>query len=824
MKPVIFCLAAAGMLSSSALLAQSDTSLNETDEAPRFAPSASQVLERAARKRDLALYAEDGGDLSQSFAEIEAAYQALKSLVEQLEPGTPEWIEAVRSAVKSGRDLVWRHLENRDEASAKPVIEDMESWLSAYDVDAPLAVMRLPLTRLYDAKFMIAFDNRDDEAKRAITERRMALTADVDAYPGDFVELADQRWRSLWHGRFDISYEERIKQACELVDDMYLVLPEERTLSRVVDCEVKTAEFARADNDIETFEAAIERARAKLSDYIAEWGPDIPLYVRLMEVDILDEEASLASKRGNKERRAERLLEKARLIARVLDGKAYAQTNTREVTNWVTNSWTGVGAIAFIDLPGIETARQADDAKIALFTDLVETLEPSRKARPKSISIAAAIAGLLGPVTQIYVEREEYSKAAEAGARATAALEDARVMDALADYPTDAMPTCHARSWYIRALIKMDRADDAVGAYELYDASCGAWLRKYPWEFYTHQYSTGLAYRLGTYLFAKQRYDEALPILQFGSDWGGSTASFLLADMHLNGRGVAVDDDRAAALFKLAGKQGFKRFTVPVDYAGEKVGSHVFVRHYGDAPRCKATAEPLDPEKYCAGFEGVDDQALWYDEMRGGTFPEDAQNAFRKLDQISRENDVSFPDLAVYALNSAQELNAQEEETPTATPKLALADQPLTTTPPKVTNSRFYAFSRAGLKREALVIAPGQCFRYEFTVKPEPRRVMIREVLEGPAQPNEANDNPEPPSKSATRRVRESEVSLQNGVIARNLCFDKRRALGLHNVQVFVGEKSLGSTFFVRVESSRLFEKDEERKPETPQQIAKVED
>ena len=64
-------------------------------------------------------------------------------------------------------------------------------------------------------------------------------------------------------------------------------------------------------------------------------------------------------------------------------------------------------------------------------------------------------------------------------------------------------------------------------------------------------------------------------------------------------------------------------------------------------------------------YRGIDGQILWLKKARGGTVAEDVAESFRKLQQIAEENNVSFAELAAYALgNAAQqaEQNSQGSE------------------------------------------------------------------------------------------------------------------------------------------------------------------
>lgn len=79
-----------------------------------------------------------------------------------------------------------------------------------------------------------------------------------------------------------------------------------------------------------------------------------------------------------------------------------------------------------------------------------------------------------------------------------------------------------------------------------------------------------------------------------------------------------------------------KRFTVPCDFGGQKSPFHIYV----------GTPHPRN--------HPLQHQASWLSSERGGQIPQEVMDSFEKLWKIAQENNVSFEDLCVYALGSAQ--------------------------------------------------------------------------------------------------------------------------------------------------------------------------
>ena len=78
-----------------------------------------------------------------------------------------------------------------------------------------------------------------------------------------------------------------------------------------------------------------------------------------------------------------------------------------------------------------------------------------------------------------------------------------------------------------------------------------------------------------------------------------------------------------------------KRFTIPCDFDGLKSPFHIYVG---------------DP---CADEHPLHYQSQWLKVERGGVIPPEVMESFDKLLAIGTENQVSFEELCVYALGTA---------------------------------------------------------------------------------------------------------------------------------------------------------------------------
>ncbi|NUR57569.1 MAG: DUF2610 domain-containing protein [Catenulispora sp.] len=78
-----------------------------------------------------------------------------------------------------------------------------------------------------------------------------------------------------------------------------------------------------------------------------------------------------------------------------------------------------------------------------------------------------------------------------------------------------------------------------------------------------------------------------------------------------------------------------KKFTIPCDFNGVTAPFNIYI------------GEP-SPEKHPLQY-----QAAWLSRERGGTIPQEVMDSFAKLHEIAKENGVSFEELCVNALGTA---------------------------------------------------------------------------------------------------------------------------------------------------------------------------
>ncbi len=205
--------------------------------------------------------------------------------------------------------------------------------------------------------------------------------------------------------------------------------------------------------------------------------------------------------------------------------------------------------------------------------------------------------------------------------------------------------------------------------------------------------------------------------------WGGPLQGMKIAPYADPKR--PIDKAEAESIRKFAkSSPGMKRFTVPCDFAGVKYPFQIYITE---------VPWPKDP---------LEDQARWLLVERGGTIPEEVRDSFRRLHKIAHENNVSFQDLCVYALGTAEKEEKKKEKyrqdkEKSLTAILRLKDQ-VAKSPDNLKGhaelARVYEeLARAHLELKESVDA-AQAYescrdRYELLSEKEPANILYRQSL-----------------------------------------------------------------------------------------------
>jgi hypothetical protein len=657
---VIYCLAAIAALVASSSAAQdidpavkqeANSAVADVNQENLSDIGAALPLDRISKQIRSAEFMSDSGDAARSLDQLRDAYANAKRFVRDTQPRSESYFEAIRQAEDAGSLYAWYLADDQQAGAADAIFRELLAIMQPYDVAKPPPALALPLASTYWLGARLASDRNDMETNVKLRGRAEVLTRDLDVFPGDFLPIARLRSNVLRYVYLldDKTAQKQKDEACDLAIEIDEVVSDFRSLRQLIVCDLDKATVLSKQRKFDDALALLNAARTKVASAIDGDGGNAPVQLRFLLVNVELALKDLASARQDNVELARRQMAAADAFVSALKGRSYAQRNTSEIKD----AYSGFKEIEFALLPEFPTKADRDAATLNHFARLADAVETSRKAFPKLIGYAVASGESLARVATFQLDAENLAEAEANSARAEAAMDDANLIAGLRQMDEIAEAECLVRNRRLRVLIALDRTDDAVAAFRKFDTSCGDWVRKYPWEFYARVYATDANNRLGNHLRSKGRLAEALPLLAYSSNWGVKDASEGLAAIYGDAASPFHDPEKSTKISNLAKAQSLKRFTVPTDFAGVKHPFHVYVSEYGEGPLCKSQAEALDPAEPCAGFAGIDDQVIWVRELRGGNVPDDVIASFQKLYTIAKDNNVSFPDLAVYALGAA---------------------------------------------------------------------------------------------------------------------------------------------------------------------------
>jgi tetratricopeptide (TPR) repeat protein len=343
------------------------------------------------------------------------------------------------------------------------------------------------------------------------------------------------------------------------------------------------------------------------------------------------ERSDIAQVRKKLSDQAELRIAAANAFVQGQKGRQIVQLTTRQA--W--HLYERIAEVDFAQVPAFATAA----SQVQFFARLREAVHESRVRFPGSPSYAFVDGDAAAKIADRLVSDKRLADAEAMLRVAIAAFKEGRILERTTGFSETTWAVCAAWSAEVRVLADLHRVGDAVRSHGRLIRRCRPALAKYPWDFYLRDRLKGAAARVGKLLFEEKRYADALPLLKETSDWGVKESSQLLAKMYENGWSVPKDTERAANTVALAERQSIKWFTVPVLFDGVKAPFDFCVQELAPG----------------VGFQGIDDQVTWLKEARGGTVPDEVIASFRKLNELARKHNVSFPELTFHAMKKANE-------------------------------------------------------------------------------------------------------------------------------------------------------------------------
>lgn len=208
--------------------------------------------------------------------------------------------------------------------------------------------------------------------------------------------------------------------------------------------------------------------------------------------------------------------------------------------------------------------------------------------------------------------------------------------EALTDY-------CATEKVLGQALVQSGKVQEAVDSMSAAISRCEAWTNTYDWDYYLRDNTSYLLDTQAAALDSSGQPEAARTLLARCWDRGLSlvTCKERYAAMLASGRGGPKDEKRAAEVS--AYQWNGRRFTVQVRAKTAPASELTY-------PVDIYIGELFDKRRY----KGIEDQAIWLLRNRGLVVSQEVRDAFIKIEDIARENKLSFPDLALYATKSTK--------------------------------------------------------------------------------------------------------------------------------------------------------------------------
>lgn len=616
----------------------------------------------------MARVADEEGNASQSIEQYQQSYNLAKSGVLNSSSGTKDWIEYVRQASEAGYYLAWYRLDQQDREAANKVIDELSLWLAPFDIERPPGELRIALARLAWLKSRIASEAKDKIEQTYQDERVLELTSSFRNRVEDFGPLAKMRISALWSsGEAGAERTERRSEACALASEIEALVPG-NMLWRMMACEHYAAQNHLWAGRYDDAQKAVDQVEQRLLE--AEAKGYAAQSHKMLWVQTLSVAASIGAQTNDKEAAERSRLKAAEAMIATIKDTTYSQIRTDDV--W--EAYDVFRAIDFKGIPEFATEEAANLKAAQLFSDLTAAIEPSRKLFLKSRYYAAVTASASSIASDAYFKLARPQDALRAAQAGLLAVEDADLLTQVNDFNDFGAIVCEVNRRHVDALVALERTDDALSAFTQLQTDCGEWLRRYPWDFYARTHTLGPARKVGQLLLKNQRFGEAEPLLRYASNWGQRDATLALAELFRARSDSPEASATADQLEKFAAGQSMKRFTVPADFSGIKHPFFVYVSEYAPGQFCPIDRALLPEDENCVGFRGIDDQVEWLKQARGGELPADVPSSFQKLNDIALENGVSFPDLAVYALTAATEVQVNSSQAEAIYSEMKLAD------------------------------------------------------------------------------------------------------------------------------------------------------
>lgn len=594
----------------------------EPSPAPLAAETSASLLEI-----DRAMLLEEQGEADRAISLRQAIYQKQMANIHTATDNQNALPDQIRQLVENAYNLGWFRIDQNDLLGARAIESKLETLLQPFDSQGPRREWALPLARWHWLRAGIFDQIGNQEVAQSSTARALQVTAERDTYLEDYAELSRLRLRILDYNR---RTENDLEEYCELARQLNLESSGEFQ-RQIFSCRFRMALYLRDAGNYADAMNSLESLVNDLQDKIND--RDYRRFSILIP-KALSEQSYVASMLGQQENSVNLIVRAAESFSEILRESSFVQTYANEIKDTYLN---------FSNLNLYRSPRFSDRIirgreTVRIFSDLANALDRTLLTYPNSASIAFVSADVRLRTANALVELGQPDEAQNWISSALALVEPHSVLNGNVEFTEDARSQCSLHAANVKIAFARRNAELARTAYNTAEERCGPWLRRFPWDVFTRDEVVGAAVQAGTLLSEARRFEDALPLLTFASDWGWSEASFELAQIYRDPDFSGFDLDTARRLHSLSLRQGAFNLSLPATSGNAQTRFSVTLRQYGNVERCPVQDEPLPEDLVCAGFLGIRDMTHWIKVARGYTVADDVVLALDTLANQTANN------------------------------------------------------------------------------------------------------------------------------------------------------------------------------------------
>jgi ferritin-like metal-binding protein YciE len=199
---------------------------------------------------------------------------------------------------------------------------------------------------------------------------------------------------------------------------------------------------------------------------------------------------------------------------------------------------------------------------------------------------------------------------------------------------------CSAERRHAEALLSTKRVEDALLVVRHAVPLCREWVARYDFDYYLRNSFAQLIVQQAKAELQNGETAAARETLKACVEADYRQCNEPYINVLENGQGGPIDQQRARELRAI--KTRVISFRVQVHSKRNPEATYPAYVHIGEISSKRR-------------FRGLEDQALWFERNRGFVLPQDVQDSFLKLENIARENNLSFLDVVAFAQKLVQE-------------------------------------------------------------------------------------------------------------------------------------------------------------------------